>query len=163
MIKGDSGVTKMTAKSEMVCNRLLSLSRKAELIVIRYACLWQNAPAQVRVNLSVPKYITAPLRANRKYVYKRWKLHVYKSRRSTKYSGLYLIVNQRLTNVFLKDALLRCKRAPFTLQKSTYYDWVVNLSYKRGEGDVKQSTSDLFLDYQYQVWGFLYCVWLVYV
>ena len=62
-----------------------------------------------------------------------------------------------------KEHLLPCKRASFTLQKSIYYDWVVNLSYKRGEGDVKQSTSDLFLDYQYQVWGFLHCVWLFYV
>ena len=43
-----------------------------------------------------------------------------------------------------KEYLLPCKRASFTLQKSTYYDGVVNLSYKRGEGDVKQSTSDLF-------------------
>ncbi len=40
MIKSENEVTEMTAKSEMVCNRLLSLSRKAELIVIRYACLW---------------------------------------------------------------------------------------------------------------------------
>jgi len=30
----------MTAKSEMVCNRLLSSGRKGELIVIRYGCLW---------------------------------------------------------------------------------------------------------------------------
>ena len=111
----------MTAKSEMVCNRLLSLSRKAELIVIRYACLWQNAPAQVRVNLSVPKYITAPLRANQKYVYKRWKLHVYKIKRNEKHSGLYPIVYQGLTKAFLKGALLPCKRASFTLQKSIFY------------------------------------------
>jgi len=40
MIKGDNGVTEMTAKSKMVYGRLLSLSGKAELIVIRYACLW---------------------------------------------------------------------------------------------------------------------------
>ena len=121
MIKDDSGVTEMTAKSEMVCNRLLSLSRKAELIVIRYACLWQNAPAQVRVNLSVPKYITAPLRANQKYVYKRWKLHVYKIKRNEKHSGLYPIVYQGLTKAFLKGALLPCKRASFTPQKSIFY------------------------------------------
>ena len=43
-----------------------------------------------------------------------------------------------------KEHLLPCKRASFTLQKSTYYDWVVNLFYKRGEGEIKQSTSDLF-------------------
>ena len=43
-----------------------------------------------------------------------------------------------------KEYLLPCKRASFTLQKSTYYDWVVNLSYKRGEGEIKQFTSDLF-------------------
>ena len=49
-----------------------------------------------------------------------------------------------------KEHLLPCKRASFTLQKNTYYDWVVNLSYKRGEGEIKQSTSDLFLDYQYR-------------
>jgi len=36
------------------------------------------------------------------------------------------------------------KRASFTLQKSTFCDWVVNLSYKRGEGEIKQFTSDLF-------------------
>ncbi len=40
MIKGDNGVTEMTAKSEMVYGRLLLLGGKAELIVIRYACLW---------------------------------------------------------------------------------------------------------------------------
>ena len=85
MIKGDSGMIEMTAKSEMVCNRLLSLSRKAELIVIRYACLWQNAPAQVRVNLSVPKYITAPLRTNQKYVYSDLKLQLHKFRKYAKH------------------------------------------------------------------------------
>ena len=121
MIKDDSGVTEMTAKSEMVCNRLLSLSRKAELIVIRYACLWQNAPVQVRVNLSVPKYITAPLRTNQKYVYSDLKLHVHKSRKYAKHSDLYPIVFQRLTKAFLKGALLPCKRASFTLQKSIFY------------------------------------------
>ena len=121
MIKGGSGVTEMTAKSEMVCNRLLSLSRKAELIVIRYACLWQNAPAQVRVNLSVPKYITAPLRTNQKYVYSDLKLHVHKIRSHAKHSDLYTILYQRLTNAVLKGALLRCKRASFTPQKSTFY------------------------------------------
>ena len=62
-----------------------------------------------------------------------------------------------------KEHLLPCKRASFTLQKSTYYDWVVNLSYKRGGGEIKQSTSDLFLDYQYRFLVFLHCVWLVYV
>ena len=121
MIKDDSGVTEMTAKSEMVYGRILSLGGKGELIVMRYACLWQNAPVQVRVNLSVPKYITAPLRANQKYVYKRWKLHVYKIKRNEKYSGLYPFVYQGLTKAFLKGALLCCKRAPFTLQKSIFY------------------------------------------
>ena len=62
-----------------------------------------------------------------------------------------------------KEYLLPCKRASFTLQKSTYYDWVVNLSYKRGGGEIKQSTSDLFKDYQYRFFIFLHCVWLVYV
>jgi len=33
-------VTEMTAKSEMVYGRLLSLDGKAELIVMGYACLW---------------------------------------------------------------------------------------------------------------------------
>ena len=71
MIKGDNGVTEMTAKSKMVYCRLLSLSGKAELIVMGYACLWQNAPAQVLVNLFVPTYTTAPLRTNQKYFYKK--------------------------------------------------------------------------------------------
>ena len=111
----------MTAKSEMVCNRLLSLSRKAELIVIRYACLWQNAPAQVRVNLSAPTHITAPLRTNQKYVYSDLKLHVHKSRKYAKLSDLYPIVYQRLTKAVLKGVLLPCKRASFTPQKSIFY------------------------------------------
>jgi len=40
MIKGDNGVTEMTAKSKMVYGRLLSLKGKGRLIVIRYACSW---------------------------------------------------------------------------------------------------------------------------
>ena len=67
-----------------------------------------------------------------------------------------------LISYMAKEHLLPCKRASFTLQKSTYYDWVVNLSYKRGEGEIKQSTSDLFKDYQYRFFVFLHCVWLVY-
>ena len=111
----------MTAKSEMVCYRLLSLSGKGRLIVMGHACLWQNAPAQVLVNLFVPTYTTAPLRTNRKYVYKGWKLHVYKITRYTKKTDLYPIVYQRLTKALLKDALLPCKRASFTPQKSIFY------------------------------------------
>ena len=111
----------MTAKSGMVCNRLLSLDGKGRLIVMRYACLWQNAPAQVLVNLSVPTHITAPLRTNQKYVYKRRKLHVHKIRSYAKHSDLYPIVYQRLTKALLKGALLHCKRASFTPQKSIFY------------------------------------------
>ena len=96
----------MTAKSGMECNRLLFLGGKGRLIVIRYACLWQNAPVQVLVNLFVPTYTTAPLRTNRKYVYKGWKLHVHKIKRNAQYSDLYAILYQRLTNAFLKGALL---------------------------------------------------------
>ena len=121
MIKGDNGVTEMTAKSGMVCNRLLSLDGKGRLIVIRYACLWQNYPAQVLVNLFVPTYITAPLRTNQKYVYSDLKLHAHKIRSYAKYSDLYTILYQRLTNAVLKGALLPCKRASFTPQKSTFY------------------------------------------
>ena len=40
MIKGENGVTEMTAKSEMVYGRLLSLKGKGRLIVMGYACLW---------------------------------------------------------------------------------------------------------------------------
>jgi len=61
----------MTAKSEMVYGRILLLGGKGELIVMGCACLWQNAPAQVLVNLFVPTYTTAPLRTNQKYVYKK--------------------------------------------------------------------------------------------
>ena len=111
----------MIVKSEMVCNRLLSLSGKGRLIVIRYACLWQNAPAQIIIRLSAPTYITAPLRSNQKYVYKRWKLRIHKSRSYAKLSGLYTILYERLTNAVLKGALLPCKRASFTPQKSTFY------------------------------------------
>ena len=111
----------MTAKSEIVYGRLLFLGEKGELVVIRYACLWQNYPAQVLVNLFVPTYTTAPLRTNRKYVYKGWKLHVYKITRYTKKLDLYPTVYQRLINALLKGALLHCKRASFTLQKSIFY------------------------------------------
>ena len=120
MIKDDNGVTEMTVKSEMVCNRLLSLSGKGRLIVIRYACLWQNAPAQIIIRLSAPTYITAPLRTKQKYVYKRWKLHAHKIRSYAKHSDLYTILYQRLTNAILKDTLLPCKRASFTPQKSIF-------------------------------------------
>ena len=122
----------MTAESEMVCYRLLSLSGKGRLIVMGHACLWQNAPAQVLVNLSVPTHITTPLRANQKYVYRKIKLHVYKITRYTKHSDLYPIVYQRLTKALLKGALLPCKRASFTPQKSTFYSAKGHLSlYKK--------------------------------
>ena len=111
----------MTAKSKMVYGRLLSLSGKGRPIGIRYACLWQNAPVQFHVNLSVLTHITAPLRVNQNYVYRKIKLQVYKITRYSKKSDLYTILYQRLTNAFLKGALLRCKRAPFTPQKSTFY------------------------------------------
>ena len=121
MVKSKGRVTEMTVKSGMVCNRLLSLGGKAELIVMVYACLWQNAPAQILVNLSVLTHITAPLRSNQKYVYSDLKLHVRKIKRNTQHSDLYTILYQRLTKAFLKGALLPCKRASFTPQKSTFY------------------------------------------
>ena len=111
----------MIAKSEMVYGRLLLLDGKGQLIVIRYACLWQNAPAQVLVNLSLLPYITAPLRTNQKYVYSDLKLHAHKIRSYAKYSDLYTILYQRLTKALLKGALLPCKRASFTPQKSIFY------------------------------------------
>ena len=111
----------MTAKSEIVYGRLLPLGGKGELIVMRYACLWQNAPAQIIIRLSAPTYITAPLRSNQKYVYSGLKLHAHKIRSYAKHSDLYIILYQRLTNALLKDALLPCKRASFTPQKSTFY------------------------------------------
>ena len=111
----------MTAKSKMVYGRLLSLSGKAELIVMGYACLWQNAPVQVLVRLSVLPYTTAPLRTDQKYVYRKIKLHVYKITRYSKKSDLYTLLYQRLTNAVPKDALLHCKRASFTPQKSIFY------------------------------------------
>ena len=122
----------MTAKSEMVCYRLLSLDGKGRLIVMRYACLWQNYPAQVLVNLFVPMYTTEPLRNKQKYIYRKIKLHVYKITRYTKHSDLYPIVYQRLTKALLKGALLPCKRASFTPQKSTFYHAKGHLSlYKK--------------------------------
>ena len=111
----------MTAKSEMVYGRLLSLSGKAELIVMGYACSWQNAPVQILVTYPSRRIPTAPLRTDRKYVYRKIKLHVYKITRYTKKTALYPIVYQRLTNAFLKGALLPCKRASFTPQKSIFY------------------------------------------
>ena len=131
----------MTAKSEMVCYRLLSLDGKGRLIVMGYACLWQNAPAQVLVNLSVPTYTTAPLRTKQKYVYKRWKLHAYKITRYTNKLDLYPIVYQRLTNAFLKGALLHVKRAPFTLQKGVFHTSKEHLLLcKRASFTVSKST-----------------------
>ena len=122
----------MTAKSEMVCYQLLSLDGKGRLIVMRYACLWQNYPAQVLVNLFVPMYTTEPLRNKQKYIYRKIKLHVYKITRYTKHSDLYPIVYQRLTKALLKGALLPCKRASFTPQKSTFYHAKGHLSlYKK--------------------------------
>lgn len=66
-------------------------------------------------------YTTAPLRTNQKYVYKRLKLHVHKIRRNARKSDLYPFVYQRLTNTVLKGALLHCKRASLTPQKSIFY------------------------------------------
>jgi len=40
MIKSENEVTEMTAKSEMVYDRLLSLGGRRRQIVIGYACLW---------------------------------------------------------------------------------------------------------------------------
>ena len=110
----------MTAKSEIVYGRLLSLGEKGRLIGIRYACLWQNYPSQILVRLAILSYTTAPLRTDRKYVYRKIKLHVYKITRYTKKTALYPIVYQRLTNTLLKGALLPCKRASFTPQKSIF-------------------------------------------
>ena len=107
----------MTAKSKMVYGRLLSLDGKGRLIVMGHACLWQNAPAQILVRLSILSYTIAPLRANQKYVYSDLKLHVYKITRYSNKLDLYPIVYQRLTNAFLKGALLPCKRASFTVSK----------------------------------------------
>ena len=76
---------------------------------------------QIIIRLSTPTYITAPLRTNQKYAYRKIKLQVYKITRYSKKSDLYTILYQRLTNAFLKGALLRCKRASFTPQKSTFY------------------------------------------
>ena len=121
MVKCENGVTEMTAKSEMVYGRLLSLSGKGRLIIMGHACLWQNAPVQFHVNLSVPTHTTTPLRNNQKYVYREIKLHVRKIRSYAKHSDLYTILYQRLTNALLKGALLHCKRASFTPQKSIFY------------------------------------------
>ena len=110
----------MTAKSEIACNRLLSLGGKGRLIVMGYAYLWQNYPAQVRVNLSVPTHTIEPLRNNQKYVYRKIELHVYKITRYTKKTDLYPIVYQRLTKAFPKGALLPCKRAPFTPKRAPF-------------------------------------------
>ena len=127
----------MTVKSEMVYGRLLSLGGKAELIVMGYACLWQNAPAQILVRLSGLTHITAPLRTKQKYVYREMKLRVDKITRYTRKSDLYTILYQRLTKALLKGALLHCKRAPFTSQKSTF--WLV-----KGHLLLCQSSSAIF-------------------
>ena len=90
--------------------------------------MWQNAPAQILVNLSVLTHITAPLRSNQKYVYSDLKLHVRKIKRNAQYSDLYTILYQRLTNAFLKGALLHLqkgvfshlKRASFTMRKGIF-------------------------------------------
>ena len=108
----------------MVYGRLLSLGGKAELIVMGYACLWQNALVQILVNLSVPTYTTAPLRNNQKYIYREMKLRVDKITRYTRKSDLYTILFQRLTKAlqkvpfykrrqFLKYNLLKIKKLPF--------------------------------------------------
>ena len=82
----------MTAKSEMVYGSLLLLGGKGRLIVIRYACLWQNAPVQILVNLSVLSYTTEPLRTNLKYIYSDLKLYVHKIKSYAKHSSLYPVV-----------------------------------------------------------------------
>ena len=66
-------------------------------------------------------YTTEPLRTNQKYVYSELKLRAHKIWSYAKHSDLYAILYQRLTKDFLKDALLRCKRASFTPQKSIFY------------------------------------------
>ena len=111
----------MTVKTEKVYKRILSLSGKGELIVMRYACSWQNAPVQILIRLSGLTHITAPLRSNQKYIYSDLKLHVRKIKRNAQYSDLYTILYQRLTKALLKGALLPCKRASFTPQKSIFY------------------------------------------
>ena len=121
MIKGDNGVTEMTAKSGMECNRLLFLGGKGRLIVIRYACLWQNAPDQFHVRLSILMYTTAPLQSNQKYVYRKIELHVYKITRYTKKSDLYPIVYQRLTKAFLKgEGVSKCPHPLFYAQSPVF-------------------------------------------
>ena len=72
-------------------------------------------------NLYVPTYTTTPLRTNQKYIYSDLKLRAHKIRSYAKLSDLYTILYQRLTNAVPKGALLPCKRASFTPQKSTFY------------------------------------------
>ena len=114
-------VTEMTAKSEMVYNRLLSMAGKGTTDSYGIRLLVVKRSAQVLVRLSVLKCATKPLRTNLKYVYKRLKLHVHKITRYTKKTDLYPILYQRLTKALLKGALLHCKRASFTPQKSIFY------------------------------------------
>ena len=55
------------------------------------------------------------------------KLRVHKIWSYAKLSDLYIILYQRLTKAVLKDALLHCKRASFTPQKSIFYCAKVHL------------------------------------
>ena len=48
-------------------------------------------------------------------------MHVHKITRCTKKTDLYPVVYQRVTKDLLKGALLPCKRASFTPQKSIFY------------------------------------------
>ena len=111
----------MTAKSKMVYGRLLSSGGKGGTDSYKIRLFVVKCSGTDPIRLSVPTHTTAPLQVNQKYVYKRLKLRIHKSRSYAKLSDLYTILYPGLTKSFLKDALLHCKRASFTPQKSIFY------------------------------------------
>jgi len=72
------------------------------------------------VHLCVLPFVNGYLSVAKKHLYNNLKAYVCKSNRYEEKMPLYPFVYQSVTKPVLKDALLHCKRASFTLQKGMF-------------------------------------------
>ena len=72
------------------------------------------------VHLCVLLFANGYLLAGKKHLYNNLKVYACKTNRYEEKTSLYPFVYQSVTKPVLKDALLHCKRASFTLQKGMF-------------------------------------------
>ena len=118
----------MTAKSKMVYGRLLCLGGKGRLIVIRYACLWQNAPVQILVTYTSRRIPPRHYGLIRNIFTVIWSCVPTKSGVMQSFQTCIPFSIKDLQMPFqkvpfyrAKGRLLHLKRAPFTMRKGIFY------------------------------------------